>query len=165
MVHWLWSLFTLGYCQNILRRSAIYCPNEPKTTRSRRSIHPHHPSARGDCADLSASGRREVGQKRIGFSRLSLDCLDIYGRNGFDYEILFVKRKDSARFMPGYHVFPGGITEKSDEIGEDHKLLPQPLPVSLRIKSLAPPKFIAVTGRFTKSIDPDITPGRDSRSI
>lgn len=52
-------------------------------------------------------------------------------RNGFDYEVLFVKRKETARFMPGYHVFPGGITEPSDEIPEDHPLLPCPLSESL----------------------------------
>lgn len=31
--------------------------------------------------------------------------------------------------MPGYIVFPGGITEISDELPENHKLLPSPLPV------------------------------------
>lgn len=50
-------------------------------------------------------------------------------RDGFDYEILFVKRREAARFMPGYHVFPGGITETSDELPEKHPLLPSPLPV------------------------------------
>lgn len=53
-------------------------------------------------------------------------------RGGYDYEVLFVKRKETARFMPGYHVFPGGITEKSDEIPVDHKILPSPLPVSIQ---------------------------------
>ena len=30
------------------------------------------------------------------------------------YKLLFVKRHAKARFMPGYHVFPGGIVENSD---------------------------------------------------
>jgi len=53
-------------------------------------------------------------------------------RNGFDYEILFVKRKPTARFMPGYHVFPGGIVEDSDILPDGHPLLPIPLPSYLR---------------------------------
>ena len=31
-----------------------------------------------------------------------------------DYEVLFVKRHSKARFMPNYHVFPGGTLEVSD---------------------------------------------------
>eukprot|EP01102_Stenamoeba_stenopodia_P020022 TRINITY_DN7682_c0_g2_i2.p1 TRINITY_DN7682_c0_g2~~TRINITY_DN7682_c0_g2_i2.p1 ORF type:complete len:305 (+),score=84.86 TRINITY_DN7682_c0_g2_i2:29-943(+) len=34
--------------------------------------------------------------------------------NGSDYKILMVKRSTKARFMPGAHVFPGGILEDTD---------------------------------------------------
>eukprot|EP01100_Stratorugosa_tubuloviscum_P014456 TRINITY_DN7745_c0_g1_i1.p1 TRINITY_DN7745_c0_g1~~TRINITY_DN7745_c0_g1_i1.p1 ORF type:complete len:318 (-),score=130.38 TRINITY_DN7745_c0_g1_i1:4-957(-) len=31
------------------------------------------------------------------------------------YQLLMVKRSNKARFMPSFHVFPGGLVEKSDE--------------------------------------------------
>ena len=34
--------------------------------------------------------------------------------SALDYEVLFVKRHSKARFMPDFHVFPGGTVEVSD---------------------------------------------------
>jgi len=32
----------------------------------------------------------------------------------YDYEVLMMRRSDKARFMPGAHVFPGGVAEPCD---------------------------------------------------
>jgi 8-oxo-dGTP pyrophosphatase MutT (NUDIX family) len=38
--------------------------------------------------------------------------------SSIDYQVLFVKRHSKARFMPNFHVFPGGILEPSDSAPE-----------------------------------------------
>eukprot|EP01098_Paradermamoeba_levis_P015431 TRINITY_DN7856_c0_g1_i1.p1 TRINITY_DN7856_c0_g1~~TRINITY_DN7856_c0_g1_i1.p1 ORF type:complete len:304 (-),score=66.33 TRINITY_DN7856_c0_g1_i1:113-979(-) len=36
-------------------------------------------------------------------------------KEGSQFKVLMVKRSEKSRFMPGYHVFPGGIAETADQ--------------------------------------------------
>ena len=50
----------------------------------------------------------------------------------FNYEILLLKRRKEARFMPNYYVFPGGLVETTDYLPITSSLFP-PLSVPIFI--------------------------------
>ncbi len=69
----------------------------------------------GSVSSAAAAGAEEA-QKAAKPADPMLSATVIICRECEDrsYKILFVKRHDKARFMPNFHVFPGGILEKSD---------------------------------------------------
>lgn len=69
--------------------------------------------------EMNGSGRDAAVPKE---AATVIVCRPCPSETGHDYQVLFVKRKETARFMPGFYVFPGGIVEPSDTLAAGHAL-------------------------------------------
>ncbi|XP_053934749.1 acyl-coenzyme A diphosphatase NUDT19 isoform X2 [Cuculus canorus] len=61
------------------------------------------------------------------------------GRGRCDYQLLLLQRSGRSGFMPGAHVFPGGLAEPDDFSAEWLELLPPPPRCGLRAVKPPPP--------------------------